>query len=78
MGEATIRELRNQGASVMARVARGERVIVTRDGEPVAELRQLPRRPLGAAAVHERFSRLPPLDPARFRSDIDAAVDQAL
>jgi prevent-host-death family protein len=78
MGEASIRELRNRGGEVMARVAGGEHVVVTRDGEPVAELRPLPRRPLVVAALHERFRRLPPLDPVRFRADVDAVIDQTL
>src|SRR5947208_3223486 len=38
MGEASIRELRNHGGRVLARVAGGERVVGTSDGEPVAEL----------------------------------------
>ena len=78
VGEATIRELRNQGAKVMARVAAGERITVTCDGQPVAQLHPLPRRPLVASALHERFKRLPPIDPARFRADIDEAIDQSL
>ena len=78
MGEASIRELRNHGGRVLARVAGGERVVVTSDGEPVAELRPLPRRPLSAASLQERFRRLPAVDPERFRADIDAVVDQAL
>ena len=52
--------------------------MVTSDGEPVAELRPLPRRPLTAATLQERFRRLPPLDPVRFRTDVDSVIDQAL
>ncbi len=78
VGEATIRDLRNHGGEVIDRVRAGERVTITRDGEPVAELRPLPRRPLDAATVIERFSRLPPVDPERLRADIDALIDQSL
>ncbi|CAJ1582877.1 type II toxin-antitoxin system prevent-host-death family antitoxin [[Mycobacterium] wendilense] len=39
----TVRDLRNQGGEVLRRVERGERIIVTRDGAPVAELSPLPR-----------------------------------
>ena len=78
MGETTIRELRNHGGEVIARVAAGEHVTVTRDGAPVAELRPLPRRPLAAATVHERFKRLPPVDPIQFRADVDAIINQSL
>lgn len=78
MAEASVRELRNHGGDVLDRVAAGERVIVTRDGKPVAELRPLPRRGLAAAALVDRFRQLPPIDPARFREDVDAVVDQTL
>jgi len=78
MGEATIRDLRNNSAEVLERVAAGESVTVTRDGRPVAELRPLPRQRLTAAALIARFSRLPQVDPARFRADVDEAVDQSL
>ena len=78
MGETTIRELRNHGGDVIERVMAGERVTVTRDGTPVAELRPLSRQPLSAVAVIERFQRLPSIDSATFRRDVDAIVDQTL
>lgn len=78
MSEATIRDLRNHGSEVIDRVRAGERVTITRDGEPVAELRPLPRRRLGAAALVERFRALPPVDPERLRADVDALIDQRL
>ena len=76
MSEATVRELRNKGGEVLDRVLAGECITVTRDGRPVAELRPIPSTPLNAASLVERFSRLPPLDPGRFRADVDAVVDQ--
>jgi prevent-host-death family protein len=78
MAEATIRDLRNHSAEVLGRVSAGEHVTVTRDGRPVAELRPLGRKPLTAAEVIERFKRLPPVDPERFRRDVDAIVDSSL
>ena len=78
MGEASIRDLRNHGADVIGRVQAGERVTITRDGEPVAELRPLPRRRLGARALIEQFRALPPVDADRLRADVDALVDQSL
>ena len=78
MAEASVRDLRNHGGEVLDRVLRGERVTVTRDGTPVAELRPLPGSRLGRAALVERFRTLPPVDPTRFRADVDAVVDQAL
>lgn len=78
MAEASIRELRNHGGEVIDRVAAGERVTITRDGKAVAELRPLPRPRATAAALIERFRRLPPVDPGQFRADVDAVVDQSL
>ena len=78
MSEASIRELRNNGADVIGRVLAGEVVTITRDGEPVAELRPLPRRRLGARALVERFRGLPPVDADRLRADVDAVIDQSL
>jgi prevent-host-death family protein len=51
MSQVTIRELRNNGAEVLARLAAGESVMVTRDGRPVAELRPLPRQPLTTRGI---------------------------
>ena len=78
VAEASVRDLRNRGGEVLDRVLAGELVTVTRDGRPVAELRPLPGSRLNAHALVERFGRLPRLDPATFRSDIDAVVDQAI
>jgi antitoxin (DNA-binding transcriptional repressor) of toxin-antitoxin stability system len=35
--EVSVRDLRNSGEEVLARVGRGESLTVTRDGEPVGE-----------------------------------------
>ena len=78
MGEASIRDLRNHGAEVIGRVQAGEPVTITRDGEPVAELRPLPRRRLGVTALVEQFRTLPPVDGDRLRADVDALIDQSL
>ena len=78
VAEATVRDLRNKGGEVLERVLAGERVTVTRDGKPVAELRPLPGTRLSAHALVERFRRLPPIDPNRFRDDVDGVVDQAI
>lgn len=75
------RELRNDNAKVIDAVAAGETFVVTRHGEPVAELRPLrPVRPtfitrddvaaLAAAAVR--------IDPRQFRADLDRLIDQDL
>ncbi|MGO9654844.1 type II toxin-antitoxin system Phd/YefM family antitoxin, partial [Mycobacterium sp.] len=54
MESVTVRDLRNRGGEVLDRVERGERVIVTRDGRAVAELRPLPRRSARAVELIER------------------------
>ena len=78
MSEASIRDLRNRGGELVDRVAGGEHIVVTRDGEPVAELRPLPRRRLTAAVLVEQFKGLPPVDSEGFRRDLDAVIDSSL
>lgn len=73
-----MRDLRNRGGEILNRVAGGETLTVTRDGDPVAELRPLPRRPLQAARLLERWRALPAVDPVRLRADIDDLLDPAL
>lgn len=75
------RELRNNNAKVIDAVTAGETFVVTRNGEPVAELRPIRsgRRTfvtrdevagLAAAAVR--------IDHRRFRDDLDRSIDQDL
>jgi prevent-host-death family protein len=78
METVTIRELRNHGGDVVDRVEAGERVTVTRDGRPVAELRPLRSRGIAAMALLERWRRLPAVEADALRRDIDAALDQSL
>lgn len=78
MDEVSIRELRNHGGEVVDRARAGERLTITRDGEPVAELRPLSRPRLSAAALVERFRRLPPVDADQLRADLDAVIDPSL
>jgi prevent-host-death family protein len=74
----TVRDLRNRGGEVLDRVERGESVIVTRDGRPVAELRPLPRRSARTVELIERRRRLPRVDPVALRRDIDTVLDPSL
>ena len=78
MRSVTVRELRNKGGEVLERVERGERVIVTRDGHPIAELRPLPRRSASTAELIDRRRRLPRVDPEALRRDIDTVLDPTL
>ena len=74
------RDLRNDNAKIIDAVTHGETFIVTRNGEPVAELRPVrPSRrtfidrdeiasPVGAVRIGHR----------QFRADLDRAIDQSL
>jgi prevent-host-death family protein len=74
----TVRELRNSGGEVLRRVERGERIVVTRDGAPVAELRPLPKPGVGSAELIRRRKHLPRVDPEALRRDVDDLIDPAL
>ena len=75
MADVTIRELRNHGGAVVDRVAAGERLTVTRDGRPVAELRPYRSTPLSAAFLLRRWRRLPIVDAGLLRAELDALID---
>lgn len=72
-----MREIRNHGGKVLDRVQRGERVIVTRDGQDVAELRPV-QGGLSAEALTARWRNLPPLDFESLRRDTDEVFDPDL
>ena len=74
MTDVSIRELRNQGGEIVDRAARGEPITITRSGTAVAELRAL-RPPLSAESLLDRHRRLPPVDPAALRADLDELLD---
>jgi prevent-host-death family protein len=78
MDMVTVRELRNHGGEVLDRVARGEALIVTRDGAEVAELRPRTRRSPTPPDLIARRRRLPKVDPEALRRDLDAVLDSAL
>lgn len=78
MADVSIRDLRNSGGDVVDRAARGEPIRITRAGEPVAELRALPRTGLTGAALLERWSKLPRVDPEAFKQDFDDVLDPRL
>lgn len=78
MPNVSVRDLRNNGGRVLERVAKGETVTVTLDGRPVAELRPLPGRALTATVLLARWRRLPAIDPASLRADLDRTIDASL
>jgi len=78
MKSVTVRELRNHGGEVLERVARGEVLVVTRDGSEVAELRPRTRRSPSPADLIGRRRHLPAVDPEALRRDLDAVLDAGL
>lgn len=78
MTEVSIRELRNRGGEVVDRVARGERVTVTRRGEQVAELRPVPSSAVHVAELVRTRAHLPLVDPGELRRDLDTVIDASL
>ncbi|SEQ43700.1 type II toxin-antitoxin system Phd/YefM family antitoxin [Microlunatus flavus] len=78
MVSVSVRELRNNGGAVLDQVARGESVVITRDGTEVAELHPLRRRGRTAADLVARRRTLPVVDVDRLRRDVDDVLDQTL
>lgn len=78
MAEVSIRDLRNHGGEVVDRATRGEQITITRSGRAVAELRAISPPSLSAKALLSRWRRLPPVDPAALRGDIDRLLDVSL
>jgi prevent-host-death family protein len=78
MANVSIRDLRNKGGEIVDRAAHGESITITRDGEPVAQLRPVARPGLVAEVLLDRWRHLPPLDPRALRREIDDAIDPHL
>lgn len=78
MREVTVRELRNMGGKVLQRVARGERLIVTMDGRPVAELRPVARVSKSADVLIDRRRNIPAIDTDSLRADLENILDSRL
>jgi prevent-host-death family protein len=66
------RELRNDSAAIMDAVERGETVVVTRNGAPIAELRPLRRRTfVPTAELLLAFRGLPQMSLSQLRNEAD-------
>jgi prevent-host-death family protein len=78
MDTVSVRELRNRGGQVLQRVAEGETLTVTMDGQPIAELRPVAGRALSASTLLKRWRNLPPIDAAQLRADLDGSIDSTL
>lgn len=60
------------------RVAAGERLTITRGGRPVAELRPVHGSAMTATVLLGRWRRLPALNAAALRADLDATLESGL
>lgn len=78
MPDVSIRELRNHGGDVVDRVARGERMTITRRGKQVAELVPLRSAAVSVDDLIRNRSHLPHVDPVDLRRDIDSVIDASL
>ncbi len=75
--ELSQRELRNRSGEIMRALDRGEDFVVTRNGVAVGELRPVRRRRfIRKEALLDLLAGAPPIDYERFRSDVDAFLDQ--
>jgi prevent-host-death family protein len=73
----TQRQLRNDNAEIIRALDTGDSFVITRNGVPVGRLTPVGRRTfVPTSELIESFARLPAIDAERFRSDIDAYVDQ--
>lgn len=73
-----VRDLRNNSAALLKRVQQGERVVVTKDGEPVAEVVPLRPSPLHRDQLLQRWATLPTIDAEQFKKDLDDMLDWSL
>lgn len=76
-----VRELRNYGSKVLARVQAGETLTITSAGKPVAELRPLSttaRPRLTAQELIARRKGIGRVDPDRMKADLDQMLDSSL
>lgn len=71
------RELRNNVSAVLREVEAGERLRITIDGRPVADLVPIDRPSFLPVADLRRILSVAPLDSA-FLDDVDAATDQTV
>ncbi len=73
------RDLRNDSGAVLRQVQAGQRLVVTRNGVPVAELRPLAGRRFARREVIAAAARTAPrIDARRFRADLEAVANGAL
>lgn len=75
------RELRNNNAAIVDRVARGQTFVVTRHGRPVAELRPVGQgrgRLVRREELAQTAARAGHIDATAFRADLDGLMDPGI
>ncbi len=73
----TQRELRNDNAEIIRALESGDTFIITRNGVPVGRLTPVVRRTfVPASELKESAAHLARIDYRKFRSDVDAFIDQ--
>ena len=79
MRTITQRELRNDSGAVLREVQAGNTVVVSRNGEPIAELRPVSRRTfVPREVIAGAGTAAAPVDYELFRTDLDHVVDQSI
>jgi prevent-host-death family protein len=73
------RELRNDSGAILRAAEAGEIVVVTRNGIATAQLGPVePARAIAREVAIEGARRLPRVDAAQLRREVDALVDQSI
>jgi prevent-host-death family protein len=73
----TQRQLRNNTADIVRALERGDSFVITRYGIPVGRLTPMRRRTfVPVTELLESATHLGKIDPAQFRADIDAYINQ--
>ncbi len=78
VASVSVRDLRNHGGDVLARVQRGESLTVTSSGKPVALLVPLPTPPPTTDELVARWQTLPPMRLDGLRADLDDVLEPGL
>jgi antitoxin (DNA-binding transcriptional repressor) of toxin-antitoxin stability system len=78
MSTVSVDQLQREGPDLVERAVRGEVVVITKGGHPVAELRALTPKGTPMADVLRAAATLPYVDPVKLRADIDDLLDTSL
>jgi antitoxin (DNA-binding transcriptional repressor) of toxin-antitoxin stability system len=75
--DASLRQLNVKASELARRAQAGELITITDRGRPIADLgpHRAGLRFALKADVERAFANLPPVDPDRFRRDLDAVLD---